>query len=125
MKPWPKRVVTVPEYDCTIKFYDPTIAQLNAIDVARKAKDEEKVKALVMELVCEWDAIDKNGQPVPTTVEGLNQSLPPLFLGTIVDGIIYNVVPKGSDPKGSACESSLTIQPEPEGTGLETLPLKQ
>ena len=108
MKSWPKRTVTVPEYDWNIEFYDPTIAELNELDEARKTNDNDKVKEIVSRLIISWDAVDRKNEPLKLEAGSFDQ-LPPAVLGTLVKGIIEHM---SADP--NAPVSMPTSPPVPE-----------
>lgn len=96
VKVWPKRTVTVGEgYGWEIVYYDPSVADLQAIREAREAEDEAKLRATLAGLVVSWEVCDRAGNPLPVEAESFDK-VPPVVLSSLVGDLLQ---PRESDPK--------------------------
>jgi hypothetical protein len=88
VKGWPIRTVIVPEYGWGIRFYDPTVEELEQITAAQneKPRNMSKVKEIVASLIISWDCTDKKGNPSPIEAASF-EKLPPVVQSTLTGGL--------------------------------------
>jgi len=95
IKGWPTYKVTVPDYNWTIEFYEPSVDEIDEIKEARDEDDNKKLYSILTKLIKSWDATDREGRPLPINGAGYGK-MPPTAIVAITAGFAN---PRGADPK--------------------------
>ena len=119
--------IKVKNYGWTIKLFEPLMTELEAFDAevsklvsnkSPKDADFEPIRGLFVNMIHSWDCVDRKGQPLPLTLEGIRQIPPSAFFAMAIE--LPKVLRTGfSDPKES--EASKPITP-PDADTTKTPP---
>lgn len=93
---YPTIDIEVKGYDWHIKCYEINEREGEEFGEATKAQDNERLLRVLAGLIVEWDCTDRDGSPLPRTVEGVRK-LPKSVLEAIIKGVGNGEV--GLDPK--------------------------
>lgn len=110
---WPTRTITIPDYGWRLKVNEPTIAELEWLRTVDIGQEWESYKKLLVDLIPEWDACDRHGEPLPPPATDNIEMIPPSALAAIVVAIRREAVTP-YDPKGASESMPITAQ-KPEG----------
>ena len=116
-KSWPRRTVTVPDYNWDIVFFDPSVEELLQLEEAGKTRDTKKLKEIVIGLIDTWDCVDRKDKPLPVDVVSFDK-LPPAVQAVLISGVQLRV---NKDPKADTASSLVTTQ-EPGEPNQEESP---
>lgn len=93
---YPTINIEVKGYDWHIKCYEINEREGEEFGEATKAQDNERLLKVLAGLIVEWDCTDRDGNPLPKTVEGLKH-LPQSAMSALITGVAGGEV--GLDPK--------------------------
>lgn len=112
---WPVRTATIPEYGFVIRFYDPTIEELERIAKAQREGDENLLRETVIGFIKDWTVTDRNGNPMPVEPGSLNK-VPPKVLTPLVTALLEGASGEKSPKVETGSDTSQPSTPEPVET---------
>ena len=86
MKNYPTITIEAQDYGWRIKCWEITEGESEELGAASEANDHDKVLGIIAGLIIEWNCTDREGNELPTTVEGLKR-IPRSVLTEIITGM--------------------------------------
>ncbi len=108
------REMTIPDYGWKVRYYEPSIQELQALEKAYRALDWNEVGRVWAPMISSWDCTDRQEKPLPINPESVAQ-LPHTVLKALTLGLFGSLTKDAGDPKAGS-EPLLTSPPVPEAT---------
>ena len=118
VKGWPVRTVNIPDYNWGIDFFDPSVDELDKIEEARKAGNEEAIQVIVIGMIKRWDCTERGKTEILPIEPASFKKLPPIVRGMLIKGLIDH---SSADPKEDTGSPPVTTS-APEVKSPETPP---
>ena len=99
--PYLTREIKIPDYNWTVKVYDPSLGELDTLEKAYKSGDVQKVGEAWVPLLAGWDCTDRSESKLlvsPTTVA----SLPAIVLRQMMKSLQDTIFKKDDDSKNTS-----------------------
>ncbi len=113
--PYFTRELTIPDYGWKVRYYEPSIQELQALEKAYRSLDWSEVGRVWAPLISSWDCTDRQEKPLPINAENVAQ-LPHTVLKILTLGLFNALtVEDKADPKDGSGSLHISV-PAPGAT---------
>ena len=95
------RKLPIPSYGWTVTIYEPSLVELQKLQKAHADGDVPAINELWKNLIEGWDCKTRKGEPLPVTLEGIEQ-LPASVIKAMAMALFKAVTQGDDDPKNTS-----------------------